>query len=223
MMHTFVKCILAHAYRKADRAISYGSDASSSKPGAQQQPTSQADGGTTLHQAQAAVLSPPQAQRWQTLPDDLPGRGCTRHRSTAFPSFSFTLPSLLHMKRTPSQHVHHATPVLCAETGFATCQLIAAQLNSDAPCEPESLSQAGQHASYLCADILTALTGRRHFPEELPETCVSTAERPESFGMRSTQDMYRDFPAAVRSSFPLYVRTAGPQVRPKRPPMVLTA
>ena len=37
------------------------------------------------------------------------------------------------------------------------------------------------------------------------------AERPESFGMRSTQDMYKDFPAAVRSSYPLYVRTAGPQ------------
>ena len=41
---------------------------------------------------------------------------------------------------------------------------------------------------------------------------MASAERPESFGMRSTQDMYKDFPAAVRSSFPLYVRTAGPQV-----------
>ena len=41
---------------------------------------------------------------------------------------------------------------------------------------------------------------------------MASDERPESFGMRSTQDMYRDFPAAVRSSFPLYVRTAGPQV-----------
>ena len=140
MIHTFANCILAHAYRKADRAVSYGSDASSSKPGAQQQPTSQADGSTTLQQAQAAFLSPSQAQRWQTLPDDLPWRGCARHRSTAFPSFSFTLSLLLHMKITLSQHVPHAIPVLCAETGFATCQLIAARRNSDAPCKPESLS-----------------------------------------------------------------------------------
>ncbi len=42
---------------------------------------------------------------------------------------------------------------------------------------------------------------------------MAAAERPESFGMRSTQDMYKDFPAAVRSSYPLYVRTAGPQAR----------
>ena len=37
-------------------------------------------------------------------------------------------------------------------------------------------------------------------------------ERPETFEMRSSQDMYKDFPALVRSSFPLYVREAGPQV-----------
>ena len=108
-------------------------------------------------------------------------------------------------------------------TRFATCQLIVAQLNSDAPCKPASLSSEEQHASCMCADILTAMTGRRHFPEELRETRISTAERPESFGMRSTQDMYREFPAAVRSSFPLYVRTAGPQVCPICPTMVLTA
>ena len=31
--------------------------------------------------------------------------------------------------------------------------------------------------------------------------------------MRSAQDMYEAFPAAVRASFPLYVRSAGPQVQ----------
>jgi hypothetical protein len=75
----------------------------------------------------------------------------------------------------------------------------------------------------MYADLPTAMTGRRHFPEELPEAHVHTAERPESFGMRSTQDMYRDFPAAVRSSFPLYVRTAGPQARALRPILGLAA
>lgn len=54
--------------------------------------------------------------------------------------------------------------------------------------------------------------GRRHFPEDLPESLRSTAERPESFGMRSAQDMYKEFPVLVRSSYPLYVRSAGPQV-----------
>ena len=64
-------------------------------------------------------------------------------------------------------------------------------------------------------DTQHGCAGRRHFPEEVPEEdTVPAEERPESFGMRSTQDMYRDFPAAVRSSYPLYVRTAGPQVRP---------
>ena len=56
--------------------------------------------------------------------------------------------------------------------------------------------------------------GRRHFPEEVPDNGVSAPERPEAFGMRSAQDMYKDFPALVRSSFPLYVRDAGPQARP---------
>ena len=60
--------------------------------------------------------------------------------------------------------------------------------------------------------ILGSLAGRRHFPEELPESRAAAAERPESFGMRSAQDMYREFPALVRSSYPLYLRTAGPQV-----------
>ena len=60
---------------------------------------------------------------------------------------------------------------------------------------------------------ILALAGRRHFPEELPESRAAAAERPESFGMRSAQDMYREFPALVRSSYPLYLRTAGPQVR----------
>ncbi len=55
--------------------------------------------------------------------------------------------------------------------------------------------------------------GRRHFPEEVPEANVSVAERPESFEMRSTQDMYKEFPGLIRSSYPLYIRTAGPQVR----------
>ncbi|CAL8461851.1 g1382 [Coccomyxa elongata] len=54
-------------------------------------------------------------------------------------------------------------------------------------------------------------TGRRHFPEEVPESKVSVAERPESFEMRSTQDMYKEFPGLIRSSYPLYVRNAGPQ------------
>ncbi|KAK9908676.1 hypothetical protein WJX75_001313 [Coccomyxa subellipsoidea] len=54
-------------------------------------------------------------------------------------------------------------------------------------------------------------TGRRHFPEEVPEPKVSVAERPESFEMRSTQDMYKEFPGLIRSSYPLYIRTAGPQ------------
>ena len=31
--------------------------------------------------------------------------------------------------------------------------------------------------------------------------------------MRSAQDMYEAFPAAVRASFPLYIRSAGPQVQ----------
>lgn len=30
--------------------------------------------------------------------------------------------------------------------------------------------------------------------------------------MRSTQDMYKEFPGLIRSSYPLYIRTAGPQV-----------
>lgn len=57
------------------------------------------------------------------------------------------------------------------------------------------------------------VTGRRHFPEEVPESNVSVAERPESFEMRSTQDMYKEFPGLIRSSYPLYIRNAGPQVR----------
>jgi len=70
-----------------------------------------------------------------------------------------------------------------------------------------------QYTFPLLCNMCGQCTGRRHFPEELPEGRVASAERPESFGMRSTQDMYRDFPAAVRSSFPLYIRTAGPQVK----------
>jgi hypothetical protein len=42
---------------------------------------------------------------------------------------------------------------------------------------------------------------------------MTAAERAEPFEMRSAQDMYEAFPAAVRASFPLYVRSAGPQVR----------
>jgi hypothetical protein len=53
--------------------------------------------------------------------------------------------------------------------------------------------------------------GKRHFPEELPQDCVSVVERHESFEMRSTEDMYKEFPGLVRSSYPLYIRTAGPQ------------
>lgn len=57
-----------------------------------------------------------------------------------------------------------------------------------------------------------ACAGRRHFPEELPESDVAVAERQEPFEMRSSQDMYKEFPGLVRSSYPLYIRTAGPQV-----------
>ena len=46
----------------------------------------------------------------------------------------------------------------------------------------------------------------------MPDSGAGGAERPGEFEMRSSQDMYRDFPALVRSSFPLYVREAGPQV-----------
>ena len=55
------------------------------------------------------------------------------------------------------------------------------------------------------------ITGSRHFPDEVdtPEP----APKPERFEMRSTQECYDDFPAAVRSSFPLYVRGSGPQAR----------
>ena len=67
-------------------------------------------------------------------------------------------------------------------------------------------------SSSIDTSVILALAGRRHFPEELPESRAAAAERPESFGMRSAQDMYREFPALVRSSYPLYLRTAGPQV-----------
>lgn len=62
---------------------------------------------------------------------------------------------------------------------------------------------------------LCRLTGRRRFPEEVP--CTSDApcpeERAEPFEMKTTEQAYAEFPSAVRASFPLYVRNAGPQAR----------
>ncbi|KAK9846325.1 hypothetical protein WJX81_001511 [Elliptochloris bilobata] len=56
-------------------------------------------------------------------------------------------------------------------------------------------------------------TGRRRFPEEV--LCTREMPCPEEragpFEMKTTEQAYREFPAAVRSSYPLYVRTAGPQ------------
>lgn len=72
---------------------------------------------------------------------------------------------------------------------------------------PTIAAHAPDECITACHDI-----GRRHFPEEVPESNVSVAERPESFEMRSTQDMYKEFPGLIRSSYPLYIRNAGPQV-----------
>jgi len=61
-------------------------------------------------------------------------------------------------------------------------------------------------------------TGRRRFPEEVPCTREAPCpeERAEPFAMKTTEQAYEEFPTAVRASFPLYVRSAGPQARPCR-------
>lgn len=59
-------------------------------------------------------------------------------------------------------------------------------------------------------------SGARHFPrpedadkrEARADRC---RERTEKFEMKTTADFYRDFPGLVRSSFPLYIKTAGVQ------------
>lgn len=43
-------------------------------------------------------------------------------------------------------------------------------------------------------------------------------ERAEPFEMKTTEQAYREFPLAVRASVPLYIRSAGPQVRCFLPP-----
>lgn len=59
-------------------------------------------------------------------------------------------------------------------------------------------------------------SGARHFPgpEEVGsrwDVADSDKERAENFEMKTTADFYRDFPGLVRSSTPLYIKSAGIQ------------
>ncbi len=59
--------------------------------------------------------------------------------------------------------------------------------------------------------------GRRQFPDAVDvesDGWRSNAVREEAvdFQKKSTQECYDEFPVQIRSSFPLYIRTAGPQV-----------
>ena len=56
--------------------------------------------------------------------------------------------------------------------------------------------------------------GARHFPSLEKERMrpVEQKERMQHFEMKTTKDYYREFPGLIRSSTPLYIKSAGMQV-----------
>ena len=64
------------------------------------------------------------------------------------------------------------------------------------------------HCSILVA-------GLRRLPEvfnNISKKWRPPREREEKFDLKTTKDYYRDFPAMIRASFPLYIKNAGKQV-----------
>lgn len=56
--------------------------------------------------------------------------------------------------------------------------------------------------------------GARHYPALKADTLrpLKGKERKEIFELKTTKDYYKEFPGLVRSSFPLYIKSAGIQV-----------
>ena len=67
----------------------------------------------------------------------------------------------------------------------------------------------------LRADCSILASGLRRLPEvfnNISKKWRPPREREEKFDLKTTKDYYRDFPAMIRASFPLYIKNAGKQV-----------
>lgn len=58
------------------------------------------------------------------------------------------------------------------------------------------------------------MSGARHYPSLRAEIGrpLEGKERAEKFEMKTTKEYYAEFPGLVRSSVPLYIKSAGRQV-----------
>ena len=115
------------------------------------------------------------------------------------------------------------------------CNSVAASLQIGGECNPsQAIFQEQQHREQVHPHLTALLlaptrlncgqkrrckripfAGARHFPEPLEERSAPAEprERKEKFDMKTTEEFYRDFPGLVRASMPLYIKSAGPQVR----------